>query len=79
MFPINEIPRIEQSPEDYRLLKRVPWTNRSARFPFHPVEPVGDETSMVWLDVETTRAASGHAKPFLAVANAIRLGCNADI
>ncbi|OLF81901.1 DNA polymerase III subunit epsilon [Marinobacter sp. C18] len=54
MFPVNEIPAIEENPNDYRLLRRVPWTADSAIFPMHPVEPVGDEVPFVCLDTETT-------------------------
>ena len=54
MFPLSEIPTIKERPEDYRLLRRIPWTFQDVTFPIHIAEPVGDEVPMVWVDVETT-------------------------
>lgn len=54
MFPLEEISRIEAAPEDYRLIRRVPWTSQGVSFPIIVSEPVGDEVPVVVLDVETT-------------------------
>lgn len=54
MFPLNELPNIEKSPEDYRLLKRVPWTHAAASFPMVITEAAGNVSPFVWLDTETT-------------------------
>jgi DNA polymerase-3 subunit epsilon len=54
MFPIDEIPSIQRAPDSYRLLQRVPWTEKSATFPRQIGAPIGDEISCVWLDTETT-------------------------
>jgi DNA polymerase-3 subunit epsilon len=54
MFPIGEMAAIQQQPENYRLLRRVPWTEAGIRLPIAVSEPRGEEQSFVCLDVETT-------------------------
>ncbi|MDN3562408.1 3'-5' exonuclease [Vreelandella neptunia] len=53
-FPLKDIPRIEASPDDYRLIERVPFTKPDAAFPLTLHPAVGDERTFVVADVETT-------------------------
>ncbi|MGM0855886.1 MAG: 3'-5' exonuclease [Pseudomonadota bacterium] len=53
-FPLEDIPRVEASPDDYRLLERVPLTKANASFPLTLHPPMGDERPFVVADVETT-------------------------
>ncbi|XKH60759.1 DNA polymerase III subunit epsilon [Halomonas sediminis] len=53
-FPLEAIPEIEATPEDYRLIQRVPITRSDATFPIELNPPVGDERPLVVVDVETT-------------------------
>ncbi|CAM3966676.1 3'-5' exonuclease [Vreelandella rituensis] len=53
-FALSEIPHIEASPDDYRLLERVPLTKAAVTFPLALHPPVGDERPFVVADVETT-------------------------
>ena len=41
-------------PEDFQLLERIPFTQKTAQWPQQLFEPVGDEVEMVILDTETT-------------------------
>lgn len=63
MFPIDEIPAIQSAPEDFRLLRRIPWTKPDVAFPIInvPVE-VDNLQAVVWLDCETTGFQAGHDK-----------------
>lgn len=55
-FPLNIWPEIEQAPDDYRLLERVPFTmfGEQPELPIKIAEPVGDELPLIILDSETT-------------------------
>lgn len=53
-FPLNDIPRIEANPDDYRLIERVPFTKTDATFPLTLHPAVGDERPFIVADVETT-------------------------
>ena len=47
-FPLEQIPRIQNNPQDYRLIERMPPQSG-------PINPrVGDEERIVFLDLETT-------------------------
>lgn len=62
MFPVSEIPQIESAPEDYKLIRRIPWTKSGVELPIHVGVPVGDEVSVAVLDVETTGFEAGRDK-----------------
>jgi DNA polymerase-3 subunit epsilon len=62
MFPVSEIENIIQSPDDYRLLTRIPWTASHARLPLMLNEDTGNACSVVILDVETTGFDAGSEK-----------------
>ncbi len=50
----SKIDQLTQFPDDFRLLERIPFTQKSAQWPMSLFEPVGDEVEMVILDTETT-------------------------
>ena len=43
-----------ERPEDFKLLERSPFTQKSAQWPLALFDPVGEEIEMVILDTETT-------------------------
>ncbi len=54
-FPLELIPAVERSPEDFRLLARIPYTRfgiGKKRIPLD--DPAGDEKTLVIIDTETT-------------------------
>lgn len=53
-FPLEKIPDIESTPEDFRLLERVPLTRQGVTFPVDVNPAVGDEQPLLVVDVETT-------------------------
>lgn len=53
-FPTQRFHDIDQHPEDFRLLERIPLTKTANTWPLELSEPVGDELVMVLLDTETT-------------------------
>lgn len=54
MFPLEQIEAVKASPEDYKLIARIPWTKPDVQFPLMVNTPVGDEVPVVILDCETT-------------------------
>lgn len=64
MIPVNPetINRIQQSPNDFRILERIPYTSDSFTFPcrLHPIQ--GDEIRVIVLDLETTSLDTSTAK-----------------
>ena len=48
-FPLNLWPEIEQAPDDYRLLERVPFTmfGEQPELPIKIAEPVGEDRKSV--------------------------------
>lgn len=54
VFPVDKIPDIQATPDDYRLLQRIPATLADAEFPIQCAAPVGDEQPIAIIDVETT-------------------------
>lgn len=63
MFPVDEIPAIQAAPEDYRLLRRIPWTRPGTEFPIINVPAdVENLKAVVWLDCETTGFNAGQDK-----------------
>lgn len=54
MFPLNEIDQITRTPDDYRLLSRIPWTKPDTVFPIAVAQGGNNLRSLVVLDVETT-------------------------
>lgn len=54
MFPVDQFSTIGKNPEDFRLLKRIPWTKEGVTFPIVLADSVGDESPVVILDTETT-------------------------
>jgi len=64
MIPVNPetINRIQQSPNDFRILERIPYTSDSFTFPcrLHPTQ--GDEIRVIVLDLETTSLDTSTAK-----------------
>jgi DNA polymerase-3 subunit epsilon len=61
MFPLSKIASIEASPEDYRLLTRVPFTQNEYTSKVIN-EMIGDEIDLVLLDTETTGLESKSCK-----------------
>jgi DNA polymerase-3 subunit epsilon len=45
---------IEKHPENFKLLKRVPFSEEASQYPKNLNDTVGDEINIVFLDVETT-------------------------
>lgn len=54
MFPIGRISEIQSSPEDFRLVERVPITQPNIQYPLQLAPTQGDEFPAAIIDLETT-------------------------
>jgi DNA polymerase-3 subunit epsilon len=61
-FPVNRLAEVEQHPENFLLIERVPITLTGAVFPIAFNEHVGDERPFVVVDTETTGLDAGADK-----------------
>lgn len=53
-FPLERLTEIQAAPQDYALIERIPITRKGVNFPCSLSAEMGDEISLVLLDVETT-------------------------
>lgn len=53
-FPLGRLDEIQDRPNDFRLIERVPLTRMQGAMPVQVTDPIGDEIPVVVLDVETT-------------------------
>lgn len=54
LFPTQRFSEIDKRPADFKLLERIPLTKEGVSWPVQLSESVGDESTMILLDTETT-------------------------